>query len=137
MWPAPQIARRRHLYRLSVLLTRAFSGLTGLALLTSRLVCLIVIAWFVVFVADQSTQAAKQQVDKLGSSLQQPAPTHKKESSAKKALNEAAKAITSPFAGLTSHTSSAWLSHGADTVLALLIYGFGVGFLARLVRLRV
>lgn len=119
-----------------MLLTRAFSGLTGLALLASRIVCLIVIAWFVVFVADQSTQAAKQQVDKLGSNLRQPAPEHKKQSSARKALDEAAKAITSPFAGLTSH-SSAWLSHGADTLLALLIYGFGVGFLARLVRLRV
>jgi hypothetical protein len=119
-----------------VFVIRAFSGLTVLA---SRIVCLIVLAWFVVFAVGQSSAAATNQVDKLasGTSHPLPAPTRKKEGSAKKTLNEAAKAITSPFAGLTSRMSSAWLSHGAATLLALLVYGFGVGFLARLIRLRI
>lgn len=122
-----------------MLVVRAFSGLTGLALLASRIVCLIVIAWFVVFAVGRSSVAATGQVDKLASGAPHslPRPTRAKEGAAKKTLNEAAKAITSPFAGLTSGMSSAWLSHGADTLLALLVYGFGVGFLARLIRLRI
>jgi hypothetical protein len=115
---------------------RAFSGLVVLA---SRIVCLIVLAWFVVFAVGQSSTAATNQVDKLASGVSHPLPRPKpaKESTAKKTLNETAKAITSPFKALTSGIGSAWLSRGADTLLALLVYGFGVGFLARLVRLRI
>lgn len=118
---------------------RAFSGLTGLVVLASRIVCLIVLAWFVMFAVGQSSTAATNQVDKLatGAPHSLPRPTHAKEGAAKKTLNEAAKAITSPFKALTSRLSSAWLSRGADTLLALLVYGFGVGFLARLVRLKI
>ncbi len=118
---------------------RAFSGLTGLVVLASRIVCLIVLAWFVVFAVGQSSTAATNQVDKLASDASHPLPRPRpiKEGAAKKTLNEAAKAITSPFKALTSGMSNAWLSHGADTLLALLVYGFGVGLLGRLVRLRI
>lgn len=126
---------------------RAFSGLTGLALLASRVVCLIVVAWFVVFAAGQSKTAATHQVDQLAGSA--PAPAQQQattEQGGKRAgshgaatrmLDEAAEAVTSPFAWLTANTSSAWLLHGVDTLLALLVYGLGVGLIARIVRLRV
>ncbi len=124
-----------------MLALRALSGLAGLASLASRLVCLLVLAWFAVFAVDSTSVAASHQVGKLYGARQQQAlrPPPKqaaKEAAAKKALNEAGSAVTSPFAGLTSGTSSAWLARGADTLLALLVYGLGVGFLVRVVRLR-
>jgi hypothetical protein len=135
MRPAP-LSLRFDLYRLCVFVIRAISGITVLA---SRIVCLIVLAWFVVFAVGQSSTAATNQVDKLasGTSHPLPRPAPAKEGSAKKTLGEAAKAITSPFSALTSGMSSAWLSHGVNTLLALLVYGFGVGFLVRLIRLRI
>lgn len=116
---------------------RAFSGLTGLALLASRIVCLIVIAWFAVFVVNQSKAAASQQVQELAGTPQH-AQTHAavKHGGLTKSLDEVAKAVTAPFASVTSGRSP-WAAHGLDTLLVLLFYGFGVGFLARLVRLRV
>lgn len=124
-----------------MLAMRALSGLAGLVALASRLVCLLVIAWFVVFAVDSTSVAASHQVSKLyGSSSQRairpPAKHAAKEGAARKALDEAGKALTSPFARLTSGMSSAWLAHGVDTLLALLLYGLGVGFLVRIVRLR-
>lgn len=128
--------------------TRAFSGLTRLAVLASRVVCLIVIAWFVVFAVDRTGVAATHQVNELYSGApQRPAAQVARESeararaqregTAKRTLDQAAEAITSPFSALTSSTSSAWLAHGMDTLLALLVYGLGVSFVARLARLRI
>lgn len=129
-------------------------------MLASRIVCLIVIAWFIAFAAEQSKAATKRQVGELGGTAQhgtqQQAGSQRtgaqqtgaqsagradgkrpaKHGSARRLLDEVAKAVTSPFSRLTSGTSSAWLAHGADTLLALLVYGVGVGFLARFVRLR-
>lgn len=116
---------------------RAFSGLAGLALLASRIVCLIVIAWFAVFVVNQSKAAATHQVGELaGTSQRLPAQKPAKRGGATKVLDEVTKTVTSPFASITSGRSP-WAAHGLDTLLVLLFYGFGVGFLARLVRLRV
>jgi len=132
-------AAGRSILRPMLLALRTFSNVTGLALLASRIVCLIVIAWFAVFAIGQSGSASTSQTNKVAAATEQPlaseAPVH--ESSAKKTLNDVAKAVTSPFQSLTSKSSSAWLQHGEDTLLALLIYGVGVGFLARIVRLRV
>lgn len=132
-------SRRPSLYPAPVLALRAFSSVTGLALLASRIVCLIVIAWFVMFAVGQSKAASTSQTNKVAVATQQStvveAPAH--QSSAKKTLDDIAKAVTSPFKSLISSSSSAWLQHGEDTLLALLVYGVGVGFLARIVRLRI
>jgi hypothetical protein len=123
-------------YRHLVLALRAFSGLTALALLASRIVCLVVLAWFVVFTVDQSKVAANHQLGELAGITQhvQSKPPAK-QSSATKALDRVAKAVTSPFGSLTSGRSP-WVIHGLDLLLVLAIYGFGIGFLARIVRLR-
>jgi hypothetical protein len=116
---------------------RAFSALTGLALLASRLACLIVIAWFVVFAVDQSKAAASHQVGELeGGSQSTQAKPPAKQSATTKRLDEVAKALVSPFASLSSG-GSPWRVHIVDTLLVLLIYGVGFGFLARIVRLRI
>jgi hypothetical protein len=121
-------------------LTRAYSSLLSLALLASRVVCLIVIAWFVVFAVDQTKTASQHQQNEISGGAAQrqaAAPQRQQRSTATKTLDEAAKAVTQPFASLTSKDSNEWLIHGLDLLLALLIYGLAVGFVARLIRLRV
>lgn len=124
---------------LACVLTRAYSSLLGLALLASRVICLIVIAWFVVFAVNQTKAASQHQQQEIsgGAQRQSSAPPRQHRSTATKTLDEAAEAVTQPFASIASKQSNEWLSHGIDLVLALLIYGLAVGFLARLIRLRV
>lgn len=133
---AGRLSLRSVHYRHLVFVLRAFSGLTGLALLISRIVCVVVLAWFAVFAVDQSKVAANHQLGELaGTTRHAASKPPAKESGATKALDQVAKAVTSPFASLTSGRSP-WVMHGLDTLLVLLIYGLGVGFLARIVRLR-
>jgi hypothetical protein len=37
---------------------------------------------------------------------------------------------------VTSGSSSQWAIRGVNVLLALIVYGFGVGFLARVIRIR-
>lgn len=110
--------------------------------LASRVACLIVIVAFAIFAVEQTDKASAHQQNALkgtgsGSSAPQIAekPTH--EGTVHNAIDEAAKALTSPFAGVTSGSSSQWVVRGVGTALALLVYGVAVGYLARMMRIRV
>ncbi len=59
------------------------------------------------------------------------------ESSLHSTIDDVSNRLTSPFSGLTSGSSSEWVVHGVNLLLALLVYGFGLGFLARVIRVRV
>ena len=118
-----------------MLISRAVSSLASLALLASRVACLIVIAWFVVFAVNQSKAASLHQQEELTGAHASAAHGHV--SAATKVLDEAARVLTKPFDGITSHSSNVWLTHGLDLVLVLLVYGLAVAFLARLIRVRV
>ena len=108
--------------------------------------CLIVLASFVIFVVNQTSAGSTHQQEELNSDLPAPAtvpgappaaaPKHKGESSVHKAIDEASKALTSPFSAVTAGSSSEWLIRIVNVALALLVYGFGLGFLARLIRVR-
>jgi hypothetical protein len=111
-----------------------------LVLLASRIVCLIVIASFVVFVVNQTSNASTHQQNELtgGSSSESSTPSSPKhESTLHRKLDEASNTLTSPFAGVVSDSSSEWVIHIVRTVLALLVYGLGVAFLVRFIRVRV
>lgn len=102
------------------------------------IVCLIVVASFIVFAANQTKSASGHQREELGesSSAVHNGKTTSKESSVHKDLDEASAELTSPFSGIVS-SSSEWAKRGVSLVLALLIYGFGLGYLARVLRVRV
>jgi predicted PurR-regulated permease PerM len=112
--------------------------LAKLIRLVSVVVCLIVIASFIVFAANQTKTASGHQREVLGESS---ATVHKgesttgKKSSVHKALDEASSKLTSPFSGIVS-SSSEWTDRIVRLVLTLLVYGFGLGFIARVVRVR-
>jgi hypothetical protein len=106
---------------------------------------LIVIASFVVFAVDQTKSASGHQQEELASG----APVTRTSNSASstggtshegsvhKAIDEASGQLTSPFSGIVSGSSSEWASRGSKLLLALLVYGFGLGYLARVLRVRV
>lgn len=114
------------------------SPLTSLMRLASRVICLIVIAWFVVFVVDQTSAASTRQQNEVteGTASTTGAPEVKHESTAQRTLDKASNALTSPFAGAVSGSHSEWTIHIVKTILALLVYGFGLAFLARFLRVR-
>jgi hypothetical protein len=116
--------------------------------LASFVICLIVIASFVVFAVDQTKSASGHQQEVVasgspvatnGSGVTGQAPTtgasHK--SSIHKAIDEASGDLTSPFSSIVSSSSSEWAERGSRLLLALLVYGFGLGYLARAIRVRV
>jgi hypothetical protein len=53
-----------------------------------------------------------------------------------KAIDETSEHLTSPFAGVISGSDSEWANRGVRLLLALVVYGFGLGFLARTLRVR-
>jgi hypothetical protein len=114
------------------------SSFAGLLRLAAWVICLIVLASFVVFAVNQTSNASTHQQNLVNNGpegAKTSPPSHK--SAVHEALDDTAEALTSPFAGVVSGSSSQWAIHGVRTVLALLVYGFGLGFLARVIRVRV
>jgi hypothetical protein len=104
-------------------------------------ICLIVIASFAVFAIDQTKNASGEQQAQLNSEVPGakavPKPAKTKENSVHKLLDEASNELTSPFAGVVSGSKSEWTIRGVKLLLALIVYGFGLGFIARVLRVRV
>jgi len=123
------------------------SSLASLTLLASRIACLIVLAAFVVFVVNQTSSASVHQQNELnGSAAPAGASTDtasgssvssQHQSSLHRTLDEAANTLTSPFAGVVAGSSSEWVVQIVRTALALLVYGLGIAFLVRFIRVRV
>ncbi len=109
--------------------------------LASFVICLIVIASFTIFAVDQTKGASAHQQQELtvgtkAALTETPKSTATHESGLHEAIDEASNKLTSPFSGVTSGSSSEWAIHGVNLLLALAIYGFGLGYLARVIRVR-
>ncbi|HUN77999.1 MAG TPA: hypothetical protein VMU32_03685 [Solirubrobacteraceae bacterium] len=116
--------------------------LTTVLRLASRLACLVVLASFALFVVEQTGSASSgAQNAVLGTNngvAARPTPHRRShESTLHKTIDEAAERLTSPFSGVTAGDTSQWVIRGVGTLLALVVYGIGVGYLTRLMRLRV
>ena len=117
------------------------SAVARLLTLASTLICLIVIASFATFVVQQTKNASGEQREALaGGTASAPANTtsataHK--GTVHKWLDEAFDWLTSPFAGIVSGSSSEWTIRGVKLLIALVVYGFGLGYVARILRVRV
>ena len=105
--------------------------------------CLVVIVSFAMFVVDQTRTASAHQQAQLdptsgsasGGLPASNAPTHK--GGVRRAIDNVDNALTSPFHGLTNGFGNQWAVQGAQLLLALLVYGFALGYAARLIRVRV
>jgi predicted PurR-regulated permease PerM len=112
--------------------------LSRLLRLASIVICLIALASFVTFAVDQTNSASNHQQAEVnaaapaGTGTTTSSPSKGHESSLHKTIDKAFSTLSSPFSGVTSGSSSQWTIHIVDTLLVLLVYGFGISFLARL-----
>jgi hypothetical protein len=115
-------------------------SLATLLRLGSRLACLIVVVSFVIFVVERTSSASSHQQNAItGTASGVAAPTVASkpahEGAVHRVIDEVAGDLTSPFSGITAGSTSQWAIRGVGTLMALLVYGIGVGFLARILRL--
>jgi hypothetical protein len=117
------------------------STLAAALRLASILLCLIVGVSFALYVIDKTSNASAHQQRAVNAPNEQPqsgnpTKTRSGEGSARTKIDEAAEAVTSPFSGITEGWSSEWSKRGELLLLTLAFYGFGLGFIARLIRIR-
>jgi len=116
-----------------------FAWVTGLMRLASIVACLIVVVAFALFVVSQAGEASTHQLETLGAPPASKLPGSKGAVPVKATLrtriDEVSNKITSPFSGVTSGSSSRWTINGVNLLLTLVVYGFGVGFLVRVLRM--
>lgn len=128
------------------------SPIAGCLRLASILLCLIVSVSFGLFAINQTSSASARQQRELngeisttqeGTSAGEAAASQKtntdgqaRKGSARRTIDDVAEAVTSPFSGLVESAHSEWLRRGLLLALALAIYGFGLSFLARSIRVR-
>jgi hypothetical protein len=115
-------------------------GLSTLLRLASRIICLIVIVSFALFALEQTSSASTNQQNEINEAAPGgPAPkssSPKGKSAVHETIDEASSSLTSPFSGVTAGWHNQWAIRGVNLVLALLLYGFALGFLARTLRVR-
>jgi hypothetical protein len=135
--------------------------LTRILRLSSALACAIAIASFGLFAVNQTGTASAHQQRVLNGEAAAPGvagepnsngeaqpgsfgvhrpgarPSHTstdREGSVHKTIDEAFEALASPFSGITSGSNSEWSTRVIQLLLVLAVYGFGIGFLARALR---
>jgi hypothetical protein len=61
----------------------------------------------------------------------QPAPKAKRHGVVRRAIDDVDRRLVDPFNGLAAGSSNDWVKRGIPTLFALLVYGFGLSFIAR------
>ena len=108
---------------------------------TARMVALLaaalVAAGFVAFAADEARKGSDTQLRRVGHELGEPAPTavaererERAHGPARELLDDANDLLLSPFTGIVG-SRDAWVQRTVPTGLALLVYGLGLGMVAR------
>ncbi len=98
----------------------------------SVVLCLIVALSTLLFVVNQTSTASGHQQEQLTGNTTNTHAAHV--SGLHRTIDEVAEAVTSPVSGLVS-SSSEWARHAVRLLFALLVYGFALGYLARVMRL--
>jgi hypothetical protein len=111
--------------------------LARLLRLASIVICLIALASFVTFAVEQAGNGSnRQQAEVKAAEASNGEATSESKAGHKSALHEdldkALSTLASPFSGITSGSHSQWTIQIVDTLLVLLVYGFALSFVARL-----
>jgi hypothetical protein len=110
-------------------------AIRAVAIVTS----VIVVISFGLFALDQARAGSKREQDKLAQqdsadpTSSQERLREKAHSGIRETIDDADDFLLSPFTGIVDGGGD-WAKRGIPTVLALLVYGFGLGFLARFAR---
>jgi hypothetical protein len=105
-------------------------------------ISVVVVLGFAMFAIDETDKGSKGQQAKLerelGTTADPIAPTPRQEavreerhSPVREAIDDVNDVLLRPFTDLID-SDNAWVNHGIPTLLALLIYGFGLGLLANM-----
>ena len=115
------------------------SALARLLRLAAVAICLVTVASFGLYAINQTNTASAHQQESLASGGAEAREVNTSEPHTKGVrgvIDETAKTLTSPFKGVTASSNSEWVKRGAGMGFALLVYGFGLGFIARFIRVR-
>lgn len=100
--------------------------------LTAFVCCLLVVASFAMFARDQMAGASQHQQTELvaGAHPTAVSSTPVKHAQPRRFIDGAAKVLTAPFDAIVQ-SSNQWVKQGLPALFALLVYGLGLGYLAR------
>jgi hypothetical protein len=104
---------------------------------------MLAILAFIVFAADQAKAASgtQQQAIKAATASTTTslpaAPAAPQQNGFHKALDEVSETFTAPFEAVVPESSGEWARRGGGLLLVLAVYGFGVGYVLRYLRVRV
>jgi hypothetical protein len=101
--------------------------------LTAFVCCALVVASFTMFARDQMAGASQHQQTELVAGAHPTAASSgppKPHAQPRRFIDDAAKTLTTPFDAVVQSTNL-WVKHGLPAVFALLVYGLGLGYLAR------
>ncbi len=107
------------------------SGVIHRLLVWAALVCsALLLASFAMFVHDQAAAGSQHQSSELVGATTTAVPQTVHHSGVRRFIDDAASDLISPFRSVVQ-SSNRWITHGVPTLLGLLVYGLGLGFLAR------
>jgi hypothetical protein len=101
--------------------------------LAAFLCCALIVLSFAMFARDQMAGASAHQQTELvagASATAGSAAATKQHAQPRRFIDNAAKVLTSPFDAIVQ-SSNAWVKHGLPAVFAMVVYGLGLGYLAR------
>ncbi len=107
------------------------------------LLSVVIVLAFGLFAIDELNGASARNEAKLAQDLEaNPPPAverqrEKDHGAVREAIDDANDVVVSPFEGIVSSNDSVWAQRGVPALLALLVFGFGLGFLSRFMRGRV
>jgi hypothetical protein len=117
--------------------------LEGLLRTVSIVAGAIVLLSFAMFAIDETRDASEQSRAAIAGleatrssdpSASEERARERAHSRAREAIDDADDVLVAPFAGLVDGADSSWVRRGVPTLLALVVYGFGLSFLARYAR---
>jgi hypothetical protein len=103
----------------------------------------IVLLSFALFAIDETRTASQKSAAAVAgldaTRVADPSPRQERareraHSRARELIDDADDVLVAPFAPLVSGADSSWVQRGIPTLLALIVYGFGLSFLARFAR---
>jgi hypothetical protein len=103
----------------------------------------IVLLSFALFAIDETRDASERSAQAIAGleatrasdpSASQERARERAHSSAREVVDDADDVLVAPFAPLVSSSESSWVRRGIPTLLALIVYTFGLSFLARYAR---
>jgi hypothetical protein len=117
--------------------------LEGILRTAAVLASAVALVSFALFALDETREASKQSTAEVAGleATRTSNPSENEErarerahSSVREAIDDVDDVLVAPFAPVTEDMSSSWAARGVPTLLALLVYGFGLSFLARFMR---